>query len=633
MTVDSILESTSFASLDADGQEAVRQLFQSYQQGKKLALEHTPLFKKRKSLQATLPNAQYFLDKTNPASFKFLSQNQRDVLKEELLFTFYLFSAQYQLDESEHQRQGLPALREYIKKTASYIDLLTELETEATPQSLLNRIINDSEKNAKYLGLTFIAPIIIEKLFEFTTGKLKTPAKEWQGAGKTATAIEEMTNVNGLRLYWVWGRSLLSSVLEMLPADFANNAQTKEIIAAPAPYTGYMSWILYFTRFGINLGLLLKHTIRGPWMSQEERQIPWWDRFTTQWDQRKFVLLNDSIWGMVNLACFFWLLGEGLLGYMGNVATGLLLIMDIGLTVWKFWQASTEHNAAMLRYKHDLESLKQKMTASPEDPKLLLQYKALLRSQAHCELEWKYKKYSMVNDYFYALNLFIAFSILCSIFFPPLALVPATLKIFAVVGAVLCFTVTTVYAAISGKIDIAKSRKLNTLADDEAKGLLEEFKKKDMPDFVRKQLYLDIKQELATSDYQQKLAKYQKMQMVRGLLVDVLIPPLVFVSFMFMPFGIGLGVLAFGLAIAAISKLILHRFEPKAPELPDFDEAAFKEMDQLETPTLEHFKKQLLKPSSNLDKNTFFLEEHPKHTPKDPDSDSDDSVLLEGSSA
>lgn len=635
MGVEHILESTSFASLDDSGQEAVRLLFKSYQMGSKFSLEHLPLFKKRKSLETTLKDARYLLDKTNPASFKFLAPIQREVLKEELLFSFYIFSAQYQLDEAEHQRQGLYTLSEYIKKCALYIDSLSESDTKDTPQSLFDKVTNDSDKHLKYLGITLIAPFVIEKLFEFTTGKL-TP-KEWNGADKTGHLVGEMSGVNGVRLYWVWGRSFIASVLDMLPDDFFNKINTQKILAAPAPYTGYMSWILSYARFGISLGLLLKHTIAGPWMSKEERQIPAWDRFKTQWKERKFALLNDSIWATANLACFFWLIGEGFLGYMGNVATGGLLLMDICLTVWKLYEKSTEHNAAMLRYQHDLETLKKRLSVSPDDEKLKLEYKALLRAQTRCEFEWKYALYSMINDLVYAASLCMSFVILCGMFFPPLALVSATIKLYTIIGATLCFTLTTAYTATNGGLGIAKSNALTTLANDEAKEILQAFNDKKTPDFVKKQLYLEIKEQLAESTYQQKLAKYQRMQMIRGLLVDVLIPPLVFVSFMFLPFGIGIGILALGLAINIISKVILNQFEPKAPELQDFDEGKFEEIAQLESVTLDDFKKQLKEETTKMPldstKNKFFPVK-PIQIKEEDDSECDrDSVSLEGSPA
>lgn len=629
-----VLDSTSFASLDNAGQEAVKALFQSYKDGFELSLDHKALFKKRQSLGVTLQNALHLLNTTNPASFKFLSPIQRDALREELHFSFYVFSAQYQLDESEHQRQGLPILSESIRKCAQYIDSLTDAGKPETVETPFEKVMNDSEKHLKYLGLTIVAPFVIDKIFEFTTGKFSP--ERWSGANKTGQLVDEMSSINGVRLYWVWGRAFLSSVLEMLPKDFYNKADTQKILAAPAPFTGYMSWILYYTRFGISLGLLLKHWIVGPWMSKKEQEIPAWDRLKTQWKERKFALLNDSIWATANLACFYWLIGEGSLGYMGNVATAALLLMDIGLTVWKLYEKSTEHNLVMLRYQQDLEALQKRLSTASGDEKdkLELQYKALLRVKTRCEFEWKYQLYGLINDLVYAMGLCISFVALCGMFFPPLSLATATFNLFSIIGATLCFTLTTAYSAANGGLGLAKSNQLAKMDHDEAKLLLEQFNQKETPDFVKKQLYLEIKEQLAQSTYQQALAKYQRMQMIRSLLADVLIPPLIFVSFMFLPFGIGLGILAVGFTINIISKLILQKFEPKAPELPDFDEVEFEKIAQLPSPTLDDFKKPLLgaksQKSSASGKDKFFPT---PTTLKQEEGDGDaDSVSLEGGS-
>ncbi len=57
------------------------------------------------------------------------------------------------------------------------------------------------------------------------------------------------------------------------------------------------------------------------------------------------------------MVCFFWLTGAGMLGYYGNVATAMLLLMDVALTAWKFYEDSTEYNVNYQRYKRDIASL------------------------------------------------------------------------------------------------------------------------------------------------------------------------------------------------------------------------------------------------------------------------------------
>ena len=93
-------------------------------------------------------------------------------------------------------------------------------------------------------------------------------------ATNTEEIKEDVAYVNGIRGQWSRAGGLVSTVIEQLPDYIVNKQQAQERGAAPSPITGYMSWILYYTRFGINLSLLLKHTIAGPWMSEKERKIP-----------------------------------------------------------------------------------------------------------------------------------------------------------------------------------------------------------------------------------------------------------------------------------------------------------------------------------------------------------------------
>ena len=392
-----VLESTSFSALDELGQKAVRALFEDYNSDVPTPLtgedhddydedERTPLintvdiFRKQQSLALSLELYSNKLQQINPASFKFLYPDQQAALENELLFMFYCFSAQYQLNEAEHRRQDLKELSDQIKKCAQLIYDLRGASKASSPEVLHIRKMVDSEKHCKYLGFT-VGKAIAEKMLEVASGKTVT-TKKWMG------------EVNGRRLYWVWGGGLLASVIALLPDDFANRDQAQQALSVPSPLTGYMSWVLYYTRFAINLSLLLKHTITGPWMSKEERKTPAWDRFKTQWQQRKFSLLNDSIWATANLVCFFWLTGAGMAGYWGNALTAALLLMDVTLSIWKFCEESTQHNKDMLRYSDDIEKLEEKIAQvdSPIKETLQRELKILQKNQKLAEFNWAYKK-------------------------------------------------------------------------------------------------------------------------------------------------------------------------------------------------------------------------------------------------
>jgi len=577
MSGDSIFNSTTFNTLDASGQQAVRHLFdEHYLSGSMPDWDTTEIFRQRTSLAVSVGISGQRLEKINPASFQFMSVSQKKALENELLFMFYTFSAQFQLDEAEHRRQNFAAQSDQIKLCARLLKRLRD--PKLTPELIHAQHQDESEKHLKYLGLTIVARFITARMLELTSAQLMTEQMQEISSAQTNVIKNWMGEVNGRRLYWVWGGGLLASVIEMLPDDFAHKQQGQDAVAAPSPYTGYMSWILYYTRFGINLSLLLKHTIAGPWMSVAESNIPAWERFKTQWNQRKFSLLNDAVWATANMVCFFWLNGAGRLGYLGNVATALLLLMDVSLTIWKFYEESTQHNVDILRYEHDIAALSVRISGATGTDKKVLEHElvALKKAKKQCEFDWQYKKYGLVNDLTYAVGLLAAFCVVCCFFFPPAALAPATVMILGVVGAALCFSLTVGYAAVSGAIDIAKSKATGHMANEELKDLLQQFKEcLDEP--IKKQLFLDIKQMLAKSEFQERIVEFQKMELVRAVLVNVLIPPLIFVSFIFMPFGIGLAVLAAGFALAVISNMILNSYKPGEGALPEFNQQEYEE--------------------------------------------------------
>ena len=555
-------------------------------------------------------------DRTNPALFPYLTSAQKDVLNEELRFTFHLLSNQYQLDRSEMRRQYLKKRSRQLQRCAYLIEELRESSSE-TLGELLQKALRDSEKHAKYLGLTEVAPYLSEKIMQFINDSKKIDAKkdqsidaimdnfkkksainpkEWQFAGITTKIREWMGDVNGRRLYWVWGGGLLSTVISMLPDDFNNKQQALSGVTAPSPITGYMSWILYYARFGLNLGLLLKHTIQGPWMSQEERTIPWQERFKTQWEQRKFALLNDSIWATANMICFLWLVGEGLLGYLGNAMTLGLLLMDVSLTVWRFQEDKTQYKRDLQRYIEDVEQLmltiagkqeklsQAKKKKTDDEIRLLqselsrLELRLKTAQQARDKLigDWKYKESHLMLDLTYAASLLGAFGLMCCFLCPPATIPLATTAILGLTGAALCFTLTMAYSATKSYIDIKQLKKSHHGTKQLAQQKLEEIHrllnedkkehKESLTNYKIRQLYLEREDLLTTTKHQNELIQFQNMKLIHSVIVDAMIPPLIFAALTFFPMGIGLGVLAAGLALAVISHFILKRYTPqKAP--------------------------------------------------------------------
>ncbi len=412
---------------------------------------------------------------------------------------------------------------------------------------------------------------------------------------KTKAVVSWMSAINEKRLYWVWGGGLLRTVLSLLPTEFYNILNAKDVATAPSRFTGYMSWTLYYARFALNAFLLIKDTFAPP-MTAKERElgkIDYWERFKTQWDIRKFTLLNDSIWGIANMVCFFWFRGSD-----GDALTIALLGFDLFIAIWDFEEQKTIYNKKMLDYEIQIHSLRMELheTTGPADINALLQQiHKLEKEQSKSQRDWDNKKITLISGVAYALSLMIAFTLLTMPFLPIPA---ATLVIIGVIGAILCFALTVIYNAIKGGLEIRTANLSAKEAKMELTEKIKEFKvllanQPDLDSTDKIFLFLEIKQSLAETEYQKQMVQYQTMHLIRNILIQSIIPALMFVSLVFLPLGVGFGVLGAALALAVVTNLIIEKtFKPDEVHFPEFDNEEYvafcKDPDKWITPPNSH---------------------------------------------
>lgn len=333
------------------------------QENSKFDISALDLHARRYMLPISLAYYSEQLADTNPAMFQFLTQEQKQALSSKLNYTCLLLLNKYQLEEMEGGR--LSDLKNQIQRCGELIDRLSLSMTENASQS--PHLVDDLEAEGalKYDALQNLGPAFARDLID----AIPDSSEGSYGAVLDTTgqyAIEAMSYVNGHRLYWVWGSSMLQFTLENITKGIINVKKAMGRLELPSNTTGYMSWVLYYTRLGTNIALLLKHTFKNPFMTRKESQIPPMERFKTQWKQRKWSIFNDAPWSLANMVCFKWLKGSGWAGYGGNVLTAALLLMDLGLTCWRYLEESTDHNKRMYEINQAMLGLKNEIRVIEE---------------------------------------------------------------------------------------------------------------------------------------------------------------------------------------------------------------------------------------------------------------------------
>jgi hypothetical protein len=546
MLVSPVLDSTSFSTLDVAGKAAVEDLFYTTYLGQQpLSLDNTMLFSRRKVIPLCFDFYSKKLAQTNPGIFKFLDNVQKESLRRDLLYSFYVFSAQYQLaaelslDAAESRRENLQQCRDNIKRCAELIERLNDKPeagqayphyVKALPHEGINVYIKD------------------------VRNKINTP-----------------------RLYWVWASSWIQSWIELLPDNFFNKQQAQYVVLGLSPFTGFLSFSLYLTNAAIEMLMLAKHTW---WSSEGEQRLKAsaWQRFEAHFDLRKYSLINDGIWGLGNLVCFLWLTGTELLGYYGNIATTALLLMDVVLNGFRYQEESTQNQQNIDRYERDIKSIDdeiKQLTANADDFEsqvLTCQMQALIKAKAQCRFEWKYKSYGLLKDLIYAVVLILAFAMVCCFFLPASILAPTTALVLSVGGTALCFISSLINDAMEGVFDVQKSYELSQQAEpiDALSGEL---------------LYLAQKQSLGVVAYYEALAHYQTRRLIHILFVKLLVPPLILSTLLFLPIEMGLMLLVSGFIIALASSYFFVGSEPEPAKLPSFDPTEYSSW--VKEPSLE----------------------------------------------
>ena len=522
MAYRSIFQHISFFTLSKKQQDDVS----AYAQSRQFSLDGIyEIFQNQKELTVSLAYWDTKLDVLNQftsCSFGAMIEADLIMLQQELYFALYISVARYKLELAE----GLgDVLGDHGKKITQCNDLLNAVNKALKPETIL----------ADFPPLPMV-----------TDDQVK-----W--------GLDWIDVFNERRLYWVWaGRGgLLGATIDLLPDNNVyHKAQALGALDVLVPFTGTLSWALYYFRCSVRLGILFKHTIPGPWMSKEVADtIPLRERFSVHLNKCKFYLMNDFFWADCNLACYFWLCGNAVADYYGGALTAALLLMDVSISIWAYAEDYAQYDKDMKRLNADMLMLNNTQ---------VYKLNALKHAQRQCKLDWDYKLYGLYVDMLYAISLFVAFSFLYS-FFLPIAAVPASTALtLAVTGTVMCFTLNAIGAALKQALEVCKSIELSNYAAKDVDNA-----DKCVPGAQKS----DFELKLLKSEwiYHQTIIEFKQASLLRGVLIDFLVPPVVFVALVFMPLNMGLAVIAVGLALAVKFYSYIEGYEPDIKDLPKFN--------------------------------------------------------------
>ena len=555
---EAILMTNSFSVNVDEDQKKIANLFEAFK-GRQIIAPEMPvnatkwndigaLFKNRAYLAERVSYYENHIATINPVLYQYMKPEEIMAKRRELLHAFYMLSAQYRLDQIESCQLNVRS--EKIYKCAELLDKFDDKykKDELVTEKNYNIRLDTLQKQLKSQHKRFVG------------------SNDFQPTQYAQNIVDFKSAVNGQRLSWVWGNASLNALIPIMeeirkdiPDRFTHCADMKKALGDFSLFTGYMSWLLYYARFALNLWNLAKHTL---FASGEEAKIDWKDRLSFHANKLKFPLLNDSIWGLANMATFLWLTGDAIvtsgltMGWIGNILTIGLLVMDLSVAILALREERQRHIDDMKGFKRDIDSLKMKKEreglTDTEKATLTLELEALETACAQAKMKAYYKETDKKYDLYYAAALIGAFCVMGGVPSFVLALGGIGVSLgLPLVGALLSFVFNTVYNTKKSWLEIQQKEEIGYLAE------LELGKLRNIPnpeDDVR----LKITQLESSIAHQDATVRYATKDLLRRTLVDVMLPITVFVALMTAPsLPIALGIMIASALLACLIKYLL----------------------------------------------------------------------------
>lgn len=549
-----------------------------FQFDKNTSIKARLAFRRQTALLANV--AIYRLQHIDAQDFDALNPTERRIQTEQLERLFETLLNEVQLNGNTKQLDNL----ERCARLLIQLHKKSQLHHKQDPQAILNDCVAESERPAKYVALCILAPWIAKKMLALD----RTVVETIQGT------IHQADLINAERLNWSWSGGLDMAIMGMLNHHVGHINYANESLASFSMGTTYMSFVLGYFRLGLHLSLLVHGTLKGSWMdpwrtdADKKQNSNLSERFRTQWQLRKFTIINDALWATANLVCFMYLIGNNLLGFCGGGLASGLMFVDIGFVIWEYFEQETDHNALQERYKKEIQilqlkilnfentkqQLEEKIRATQQKIELLrnnttdhvsdnkkielehqlallhqdynnlnldvlkAELNELQADQKQAEMNWNYVQKNLYNNLVYGIVLALSFGIIsCAILSTPLGITAANALLLNLIGSAIACIATVAIHAQTTATEIEKSRDFIDQAVDVA--------------------------------HHEELIAYHQGAMLYKAISDVLIPAAVLSLLILAPSGLSLPILIPLVVVLFCIEAYIGQCKPEMAPMPE----------------------------------------------------------------
>lgn len=182
--------------------------------------------------------------------------------------------------------------------------------------------------------------------------------------------------VNLYRLFFIRTKRFLDLIARLDTSASWYRTIIRSLDKYTDPVLPHLMWLFFLPRLLVNISLLIKHTVPGPWMtSDKEKSLKFFVRFQAQLQRRWFELANDLAWISVNIINCFVLIGllAPVAAYLGIAFFGYDILLSIGRTYIE------------LKRLYDLQKYYQNLRGNAENKEEIQDHLDVLKRQINFE--------------------------------------------------------------------------------------------------------------------------------------------------------------------------------------------------------------------------------------------------------